>query len=224
METDQMEIYCSPTFFIDSDHKDVIEFSTQHVGDAATDMEKAVNLYYAVRDIVRYNPYSIEPELEGMKASRVLSKGEGYCVAKAVLLAACLRCQSIPARLGFADVRNHLSTKKLREKMGTDLFVWHGYTDIFLDGKWVKATPAFNLSLCQAFGVLPLEFDGTKDSVFHPFDAKGNRHMEYVKDHGRFADLPWEKMIKDYQAAYPKYFDTAGISGDFKAEALAEKG
>ena len=223
METDRMERYCSPTFFIDSDHNDIIKFSNRHAGDSQTDMERAIKIFYAVRDKIRYNPYSIEPTLEGMKASSVLAKGEGFCVAKAVLLAACLRSQAIPARLGFADVKNHLSTEKLRDKMGTDLFVWHGYTDVFLNGKWVKATPAFNLSLCRAFGVMPLEFDGKEDSVFHPFDAKGNRHMEYVKDHGRFADLPWEKMLKAYQAVYPKYFDMTDDTGDFKAEALAEK-
>lgn len=218
-----MDTYCSPTFYIDSDHPDIVAFSNEHAGDSQDDLEIAIRLYYAVRDKIRYNPYSIEPLKEGMKASRILAKGEGYCVAKAVLLAACLRSRSIPARLGFADVKNHLTTGRLKEKMGTDLFVWHGYTDIFLNGKWVKATPAFNLSLCKAFGVLPLEFDGIEDSIFHPFDTRGNRHMEYVNDHGRFADLPWDEIITACQKAYPKYFDTAdSVPGDFRAEALAE--
>ncbi len=218
-----MDTYCSPTFYIESDHPDIVEFSIEHTRDAKDDLEKAVQLYYAVRDKIRYNPYSIEPLKDSMKASRILAKGEGYCVAKAVLLAACFRNRSIPARLGFADVKNHLTTGRLKAKMGTDLFVWHGYTDVFLNGKWVKATPAFNLSLCQAFGVLPLEFDGIEDSIFHPFDAKGNRHMEYVKDHGHFADLPWDEILLACQKAYPQYFENGEpVFGDFKAEALAE--
>jgi transglutaminase-like putative cysteine protease len=158
-----------------------------------------------------------------MKASTILQRGHGYCVAKAVVLAACLRSQKIPARLGFADVRNHLNTQRLRSLMGTDVFVYHGYTDIFLDGKWVKATPAFNLELCTNFNVKPLEFDGTRDSIFHPFDQSGQRHMEYVKDHGAFADLPWEIILAESMKQYPLYFENLGAgSKDFSAEARIE--
>ena len=158
-----------------------------------------------------------------MKASYVLKKGRGYCVAKAVLLAACARSEKIPARLGFADVKNHLNTKRLKKLMGTDTFFYHGFTELFLNNQWVKATPAFNLELCDNFNVNPLEFDGTKDSVFHPFDKSGNKHMEYVKDHGSFADLPWDEMIVAMGKAYPKYFETfARHSGDFAKEALKE--
>ncbi len=218
-----MDAYCSPTFFIESDHPGIIEFSNRLIGDADNDIEKAVKLYYGVRDEVRYNPYDIDPDKKTMRASQILVKGQGYCVAKAVLLTACLRSQGIPARLGFADVKNHLNTERLKKRMGTDLFVWHGYTDVFLNEKWVKATPAFNLSLCQAFGVLPLEFDGTKDSIFHPLDAAGNRHMEYVDDHGRFADLPWEAILTAFKKAYPNFYENLdqGVN-DFKADALAE--
>ncbi|HCY84727.1 MAG TPA: transglutaminase [Desulfobacteraceae bacterium] len=219
-----MENYCSPTYFIDADHPDIIAFSRTHTREGASQKENAVSLYYAVRDKIRYNPYSIEPRRAAMKASGILSRGEGYCVAKAVLLAACLRTTGIPARLGFADVRNHLTTDKLREKMGTDLFVWHGYTDVFLENRWVKATPAFNLSLCQAFGVKPLEFDGTEDSIFHPFDTRGNRHMEYVNDHGWFADLPWDRILTACRKTYPKYFeDVDTMQGNFSEEAKAER-
>ena len=218
-----MEDYTRSTYYIDADHPEIMAFSRAHIREGASRIEKAVSLYYAVRDEIRYNPYSIEPKPAAMKASYILSRGEGYCVAKAVLLAACLRCVAIPARLGFADVKNHLTTGKLREKMGTDLFVWHGYTDVCLEDRWVKATPAFNLSLCRAFGVKPLEFDGTEDSVFHPFDTKGNRHMEYVNDHGRFADLPWDRILSACRRIYPKYFEDAGrMVGNFSEEALAE--
>ena len=219
MDIDQLSLYGAPTFFIDSDHEKIIAFSSRHAGPSDNPVKKAVSIFYAVRDQIRYDPYKIPNRQEGFKASRVLTEGKGFCVSKAVLLAACLRAQSIPARLGFANVKNHLTTPKLRAKMGTDLFEWHGYTDIFLEEKWVKATPTFNLSLCQAFGVLPLEFDGRDDSVFHPFDAKGQQHMEYVKDHGHFADLPWNRLMKAYRIAYPRYFESGGISGDFTAEA-----
>ncbi len=218
-----MSASLSATYFIDKDHPDIIAFSNKHAGTGTTDKERAVSLYYAVRDLIRYNPYSIEPVKDSMKASAVLAKKQGYCVAKAVLLAACLRSQRIPARLGFADVKNHLNTERLKALMQTDLFVWHGFTEIHLDGKWVKATPAFNLSLCEAFNVKPLEFDGTCDSIFHPFDNLGNRHMEYVTEHGSFDDLPWDRALAAMKQAYPRYFEVyEREKGDFRAEALRE--
>ena len=218
-----MEKYLDHTYYIESNHPKIIEFAKKNTNPDHNQVEKAVSLYYAVRDGIRYNPYSMEPEKENMKASSVLKKGQGYCVAKAVLLAACARSQKIPARLGFADVKNHLNTEKLKELMGTDTFFYHGFTELFLNNQWVKATPAFNLELCDNFNVRPLEFDGTKDSIFHPLDKSGNKHMEYIKDHGSFADLPWDIIIAAGKKAYPKYFENLERrSKDFAAEAKEE--
>jgi len=219
-----MEEYLSPTYYIDSDHPSVNEFASKNCDGDEKIAKKAVQLYYAVRDDILYNPYSIDPSKESMKASAVLNKGYGYCAAKAVLLTACARSQQIPARLGFADVKNHLTTKRLRSLMGTDVFVYHGYTEFFLNNKWIKATPTFNLTLCNNFNVKPLEFDGTKDSIFHPFNKSGNMHMEYVKERGTFSDLPWEVMLAEMMKSYPVYFeDFERHSKNFSTEALNQK-
>lgn len=159
-------------------------------------------MFYAVRDRVRYDPYQIDLTTSGMKASTTIEVEHGWCVPKAILLAACCRSLGIPARLGFADVRNHLSTERMRQLMRTDIFYWHGYTEMLLDGKWVKATPAFNIELCEKFGLLPLEFDGRVDSLYHPFDAAGNRHMEYVHNRGTYSDLPLEDIIRTFRQEY----------------------
>ena len=166
------DLALSPTPFIDSEHPEVIDFTREYEG-TGSDLERAVHLYYAVRDGFRYDPYGAGIDVEGMRASATLASGRGWCVAKAILLAACCRASNIPARLGFADVRNHLSTANLRDMMKTDVFYWHGYTSIGLEGRWVKATPAFNVELCEKFGLLPLEFDGRSDSIYHPFDRDG---------------------------------------------------
>ncbi len=216
--------YLLPTFFLDFDNAEVAAFAGDVCRGKMTAMEKAVALYYAVRDRIRYDPYDLQYSQTAMKASAVLKKQSGYCVAKAVLLAAVGRHQGIPCRLGFADVTNHLSTARLRAMMGTDLFVYHGYTEMYLNDRWVKATPAFNLSLCAKFGVLPLEFDGTCDSVFHAYDAHGQKHMEYVRDHGHFADLPFARIFAVYGATYPKFFEHFGgaETHDFAADAEEE--
>jgi len=190
-----------PTAMIDSDHPAVRVFAMQH--DPGTgNRERAIALYYAVRDGFRYDPYRIDLSPVGMSASTVLATGYGWCVNKATLLAASCRAIGIPARLGFADVRNHLSTERMRQSMKTDIFAWHGYADIWLDGAWRKATPAFNVELCEKFGLLPLEFDGVADSIYHPFDRAGNRHMEYVRQRGTFNDLPLAAIVATFSEIY----------------------
>jgi len=201
-----MNQYLEPGRFVDSAHPAVTAFSRKHaIG--KPDREKAVSLYYAVRDSIRYNPFQNFMVDDTYRGSVCLERGVGWCVPKAALLAACARAAGIPARVGFADVKNHLTTPELTARMGTDLFVFHGYTEFLLDGKWVKATPAFNLSLCTRFRVKPLEFDGTEDSIFHPFDEDNRRHMEYVHDRGSFADVPVNEIRRVFSETYPAYYN-----------------
>ena len=197
-----MQEFLCATGYIDSDHTAVQAYATRHSAGKTGDRQQAVSLYYAVRDEIRYNPYSLDLSVRGMRASSVLEHGEGWCVNKAILLAACCRYLGIPARLGFADVINHLTTAKLREKMGSDVFKWHGYTEIWLAGRWVKATPAFNIALCEKAGLQPLEFDGIHDSIYHEFDKAGNKHMEYQHYRGEYADLPIEAIAATFECEY----------------------
>ncbi|MBV8031950.1 MAG: transglutaminase family protein [Betaproteobacteria bacterium] len=200
-----MNEYLGPAQYIDSAHPAVAAFSAQHAS-GASPREKAVALYYAVRDGIRYNPFIDVSRPEAFRASSVLAAGEGFCIGKAALLAAAARVAGIPARVGFADVRNHLSTPRLAETMGTDLFAYHGFTELFLEEKWVKATPSFNLALCRRFRVKPLEFDGRADAIFHPFDEDDRLHMEYVRSRGSFADVPTAEIQKAFSELYPKFY------------------
>ncbi len=214
--------YLEPGVSIDSDNAEVIAFARDRIGDATDDIEKAKRLYYAVRDETIYDPYYVIATAEGLSASHCLEAGRGFCVAKSALLAASCRVVGIPARVGYADVRNHLSSKRLDELLGTDLFIYHGYAHLHLEGAWVKATPVFNLSLCEKFKVLPLEFDGREDSIFHPHNAEGHRHMEYVNEHGVFADVPAETIDKAFRETYPRLYWDQQAKHDFAAEAAEE--
>src|SRR6516164_4777650 len=171
-----------PSAFIDSDARSVRAFADRLAGGTSPPTEKARLIYYGVRDELRYDPYRDFTDPETYRASACLAAGSGYCVGKAALFAAACRAVGIPARIGFADVRNHLATPRLRALMGSDVFVWHGYASLHLGGRWIKATPTFNIALCERFGVKPLEFDGAVDALLHPFDQAGRRHMEYVRD------------------------------------------
>ena len=223
-----MEPVLRSTYFIDSDSPAIGEFSRAATGKAKSDLEKAIKLYYAVRDGIIYNPYSFSLDKDSFRASFILSKGNGWCIQKAILLAAAGRAVGIPSRLRFANVINHLATERLKALMKTDLFVFHGLTEFYLEGRWVKATPAFNLSLCEKFGVLPLEFDGRNDSIFHPFDKKGQPHMEYTHDYGSFDDFPYEMLLTETRKYYPHLFsaerpETPVASDSFEVEAAIER-
>jgi transglutaminase-like putative cysteine protease len=197
------EKYLLPTSIIDSDNEQVIRFAKEAAGDGAkAPIEKAVALYYAVRDGIWYDPYYPFYLPEHYRASNVLKSGRGYCVCKASLLCALGRACGIPARVGFADVRNHLATKQLIEHLGCDLFVYHGFTEFYLEGKWVKSTPAFNVELCRRHKVAPLEFNGREDSLFHPYNNEKKPYMEYVTYHDVYADIPVNIILDVWKKTY----------------------
>lgn len=217
--------YLAPGTFVDSDHPDVRAFAETSVAGAADDIQRAVRLYYAVRDGIVYDAYFVGEVPKYYRASDCLRAGRGFCVPKAALLAAAARAVRIAARVSYADVRNHLTTKKLLELVGGDLFVWHGLTELYLEGRWVKATPVFNLSLCERFGVHPLEFDGRHDSLFHEYDRAGRRHMEYVNYRGHYADVPLDAILTDFRRVHPRWLELGarGPTRDFQKEAEAER-
>jgi transglutaminase-like putative cysteine protease len=225
-QSEDLSPFLAPGPTVESEHPWVVAMAERVTGDATDPTDRAVRLYYAVRDEIRYDPYQSELSIEGLRARRTLEIGRGWCVSKAVLLAACCRAVEVPARLGFADVRNHLSTEKMRQRMKTDVFYWHGYTSIHLDGQWLKATPAFNVELCEKFGLAALDFDGTEDSIYHPFDLEGNRHMEYLQDRGEMAEPPIDEIIATFRRHYPHwredYTAEGGADGDFDGEVERE--
>jgi transglutaminase-like putative cysteine protease len=211
----------APGAFIDSDAPAIVAFAQR----AAAGMElheAVVRLYEAVRDSVVYDPYVDLTDPANYRASTVLAKGRGFCVGKAALLAAAARSLGVSARVGFADVKNHLTSKRLYETMKSDIFIWHSYAELNLGGKWVKATPAFDRVLCEKLSLAPLEFDGMNDSLFHPFDRTGQQHMEYLRDRGPYPDVPFETIVADFRATYPHMMHGAGLAGEFRNEAVAE--
>jgi transglutaminase-like putative cysteine protease len=208
----------APGTFIDSDHDAILKFSRERAG-AGDDRQRAVRLYYAVRDEIRYDPYQFSLNPVHLRASAILAAGSGFCVPKAGLLAACARAVGIPARIGLADVRNHLASQRLLSLMQTDIFYCHGYTELWLGGHWIKTTPAFNIELCERFGVKALDFDGRSHALMHEFDASGRRHMQYLADHGPRADLPLAELEAVYRQHYPRLLAAnLALSGDIGRE------
>ena len=216
--------YMQPTDYFNFDVDAVRQFAFSSISGASDAKEKAIKLFYAVRDQIRYDPYSISLDPTTYKASSVLAARSGFCLPKANLLIACARATGIPAGIGLADVKNHLCSERLRRMMGgTDVFLHHGFAVLHIDGNWVKAAPAFNLKLCEKFHVVPTEFDGEHHALYQQYDAKGRYHLEYIADHGIWSDFPFERMAKDFQDYYPASVYDATARAEMDREIKAEK-
>ncbi|SHF27100.1 transglutaminase-like domain-containing protein [Streptoalloteichus hindustanus] len=195
-----------PTEFLDFDTREVRRFVRGVAPDHASPRERAVRLYQAVRDGIRYEIDGVDLSRRGLRASAVLRRGQGMCVHKAVLYAAVLRAAGVPSRLVLTDVRNHLSSQRLRLLLGGDVLHYHCLTSMWLDGRWIKASPAFDRATCRALGITPPEFDGRSDGLPHPYDSRGRQHMEFLRFYGEFVDLPYRMVIEGLRAAHPMLF------------------
>jgi transglutaminase-like putative cysteine protease len=194
--------YKTPTAIIDSDHPLVQEYARRAAKGATDPVEVAKGLYLAVRDGIRYDPYAPFHLPQHYQASQVIRRGRQFCIPKAALLCALARVCDIPSRLGFAVVKNHLTTKQFLEYLGSNIFVYHAFTELYLEDRWVKATPAFDRELCQRHQVSPLEFNGQEDSLFQLYNDKNQRYMEYLEFLGSYADVPVAEIVTAFRQTY----------------------
>lgn len=210
----QNESYLRCTAIIDCDTNSIRKKALDLTEGQQKITEKAKRLFYFVRDRIKYNPYLFTLNANNLRASATLARREGYCVQKAVLLTALARAVSIPARLRFADIRNHIIPKKLEEVMGTNVFIWHGYSELYIEGRWLKVTPSFDIKMCRENRIVPVDFDGKGDAVFHAENQDGKLHIEYVKDYGHYPDVPMDKIIETYDLRRMEHTERLRIAND----------
>ncbi len=195
--------YTEPTYYFDYENTAIQNIVLGFKTDVLSQKEKAVKLYFKIRDSWRYNPYSISFSKENYRASVIAQKKDGHCIDKSILYIACLRALGIPARIHLAKVKNHIGVERLIEKFGTNEITPHGMVNVFIDNKWLKASPAFNIELCEKCNVEPLNFDGENDSLFQEYDKQGNNFMDYIEDYGHFEDVPIEFIFNNFAQNYP---------------------
>jgi transglutaminase-like putative cysteine protease len=224
VQTATDRVYLAPGEYVDSDHPSIRAKSEELCGGGKSDADKASAVFYFVREVL-YHAVDFA-DLNSFRASCVLAAGHGYCGAKASLFAALCRAAGLPTRLLFADVTNHISTPQAREKFGTNLYAWHGYNEVLVDGRWLKVSPTFNSSMCRKIGVTPLEFDGASDAILQAYDDSGHEFMRYEKLHGVFHDVPAKFLSSEMQRLYPEVCDAIRAGGfplpaDFKPPGAA---
>lgn len=211
--------FLQPTYFLDFDHPAVAAYALETTANKSTPEEKAVALFYRVRDEFAYWPYDIDIRPPAMKASSVLGKRSSYCAQKAILMAACCRKVGIESRLQFFTVKNHLGIGQLKKYTKSELLVFHTGLQVKLHGEWLKVLPAFDKQLCDKLGVKPLEFDGYHEASQQEFvNDEGVKQglMEYIHDYGPYADLPAKFMMVELRKAYPHIFDGSTKPEDLK--------
>jgi transglutaminase-like putative cysteine protease len=190
----ELKNFLEPSPVVDCDNPVVRNTAIEVTAGKKDDIEKAVALFYFVRDTISYTIYLDKYLAEHFRASNTLALKQGYCVQKAVLLAALARAVGIPAGIGFARMTNHLIPEKMLKFLGSDIFPCHGYTELFLDGKWVKATSAMDIETCKKGRLIPVEFDGRNDALYPARNRDGKLSIEYLKFLGRYEDVPLEKL------------------------------
>ncbi len=210
------ELFLKPTAFLDYNHP-VFDHFFDSIPSDFSSKEIAVWLYNQIRDGFLYDPYHLNLQSDALQASSIFSKKRAWCVEKSIVLAALARKMNIPSKLGFAIVTNHIGVERLTEYLKRPEIVFHGYVSLFLDGKWVKCTPAFDKRICRISEVEPLEFDAENDSLFQSF-VKDKQFMEYNHFYGEFDDLPIQLMHQEMHSYYPHLFDN-----EFNSKAFSFK-
>jgi hypothetical protein len=200
MDQIQKWLKATPTF--DHDHEAIIERAHSVTKGQMKVADKAKSLFYFVRDEAKFFPYLPPDTLESYKASRILKAGGGMCIQKAVLLATLARAAGIPARVHFVNIRNYRAPDNVKEVLGTNLFPYHGFDELYIDEKWVKVTPTFELKVCKENRLFPVEFDGRHNAMLLPRDLDGNPHIEYLQDHGFYENIPLDEIYNAWAMAY----------------------
>jgi hypothetical protein len=213
-----MDTYLKDTVFLNYKHEQFDVFTSQ-INPSLSPKDIAIDLYYLVRDSFIYDPYHLDLTTEGLKASNVLQKKRAWCVEKSTVLAACARKFGIPSRLGYAIVTNHIGVEKLTKMLRREEIVFHGFVEMFLNGKWVKCTPAFDERICALTKVTPLSWDGENDSLFQEFEHS-KKFMEYIQFYGIFDDVPIQLMNDEMEKYYPHLFEAEYNTREFSFKHL----
>ena len=196
------EKYLLPGPAVLSDHPDMIDLAGNIVAGAESDADQAVLLFNLVRDSIRYNPYVPFWDISHYTAPATLKRGKGYCVQKSILLVTLARAAGIPARLGFGDITNHLLPDGLKDYLGSNIMTYHCWAELYMSGRWCKATPSFELPLCEKMGWRLVEFDGRSNALLPETDLAGRKHVSYDRFHFTSETVPLDVIIPAWKGVY----------------------
>lgn len=200
-----MEKYLLPTSFLDSDHPDIVNLVNRLTEPNDSDREKAKKIFYFVRDSIHYDMYAVSNVGDDYKASSILKQGRGYCVQKAIILAAMGRAVGIPSRLVLVAIRNHKAPADALEIMKTDIFFPHMYNQFYINSTWINVAATFDRDICERINVPWVEFDGVSDALLPSYGNDGKPYIEYLDRYGDFDDFPFQLVLEKLPHYYEDY-------------------
>ena len=192
---EDISLFMQPTFFIDSDHESIVKLASNLTRASDPPEIRAEQLFIYVRDEIEYN-FPNPLEKENYIASKILARGKGYCITKAVLLCALARAAQIPTAIIHSDLLDHTLPPHVQELMGTNIMYFHAFNSFLLGGKWIRADASQSYELIKRKGYHLVEFDPTKDSLLPETMPDGRPHAEYLKIYGTYSDFPFDGLFK----------------------------
>lgn len=204
---EEMDNYLRPTELCDSDNEEIVRKADEIAGSVSTQKQKAVGLFYFVRDEILFALDNFE-----VKASQTLRKGRGHCVNKVNLQVALLRAAGIPARYHQGVVTKDCLKGIVAgfiHRATPDRIWYHPWCECYLSNKWIACDAIFDLRLYE--GVLTrrlvsknqiptIDWDGENDlnvvnawlvedvGIFDSFDA--------VLKKGQKDEFPSQLVVK----------------------------
>ncbi len=184
---EEMSKYLHPTYFCDYEHQTIIDMAHELTKGCETDKDKALKVFYFVRDEI---PFMLDYIV---KASETLKKRYGFCVTKANLHIALLRALGIPARYHLA----HLKKECLKGVIATgaynglpDIITFHPWVECYLNDKWISCDTLFDEKLVKAIYKKGIH---SKEEI-HTIEWDGKTDLNtmtawMVKDKGSHASL-----------------------------------
>lgn len=212
MENEFQKYLCA-TPILEVKHKSIQNFIAD-INPSLSKKEQAIMMYNKVRDYFIYDPYHLDLRHEGLRSSVILRKRRAWCVEKSIVMATALRALNIPTKLGYGIVVNHIGVDRLTKILKRKEIVFHGYVSVYLNDKWVKATPAFDYGVCRLSGVEPLEWDGENDALLQAYQGD-KEFMEYTHFYGEFNDVPVSLMNEEMKKYYPHLFEPRNNTRSF---------
>lgn len=121
--TDNMDEYLKKDDVVNYENVNIIQLVDSLWSNADSDVEYIKKAYEFVRDNISHSA-DINEDMLTCSASEVLAEGHGICFAKSHLLAALLRCKSIPT--GFCY------QKLILDDETAPILIYHGLNGVYI--------------------------------------------------------------------------------------------
>jgi len=191
---EELEEYVKPTYFADSNSKEIQDSLAEILNGVKTPKEAAIKIYYFVRDEIKFATGDV-----GLKASQTLKIKKGPSLLKGSLAIAMFRGAGIPARYRLIDA----DEKKVKgivdnvsyflfplyRKLAPDHIILHIIPQVYLNDQWLNADPLFDKGFFDGLKNKNVEVLGNVKSI--DWDGTTNiSPQEYFvkKEIGTFAN------------------------------------